>query len=87
MSPYELYELLLRPLEQVKQNPKYHPEGDALYHSLQVFELARQARPWDQEFVLAAILHDVIEDTPIAKEELAAEDITGDTTECPGEHS
>ena len=28
-----------RPLESVKQNPKYHPEGDALYHSLQVFEL------------------------------------------------
>ena len=29
--------LLLGPLEAVKQNPAYHPEGDALYHSLQVF--------------------------------------------------
>jgi HD superfamily phosphodiesterase len=43
----------------VKQNPVYHPEGDALYHSLQVFELARQQVPWDEEFLLAALLHDV----------------------------
>ena len=49
----------LLPLEAVKQNPKYHPEGDALYHSLQVFELAREARPYDEEFLLAALLHDV----------------------------
>ena len=51
--------MLLLPLEAVKQNPKYHPEGDALYHSLQVFELAREARPYDEEFLLAALLHDV----------------------------
>src|SRR5262249_24447058 len=43
----------------VKQSPKYHPEGDALYHSLQVFELAREERPFDEEFLLAALLHDV----------------------------
>jgi predicted HD phosphohydrolase len=43
----------------VKQSPKYHPEGDALYHSLQVFELARDERPYDEEFLLAALLHDV----------------------------
>ncbi len=49
----------LLPLESVKQNPKYHPEGDALYHSLQVFHLAREARPYDEEFLLAALLHDV----------------------------
>ena len=30
-----------------------------LYHSLQVFELARQALPYDEEFLLAALLHDV----------------------------
>ncbi|MGD0089818.1 MAG: tRNA adenylyltransferase [Planctomycetota bacterium] len=56
---YDLFRLLLQPLENVKQNPRYHPEGDALYHSLQVFELAREARPWDEEFLLAALLHDV----------------------------
>ena len=56
---FELYRMLLAPLEGVKQNPKYHPEGDALYHSLQVFELARAERPYDEEFLLAALLHDV----------------------------
>ncbi len=58
-DPYPLYRLLLLPLENVKQSPKYHPEGDALYHTLQVFELARDQRPWDEEFLLAALLHDV----------------------------
>ena len=56
---FELYRMLLQPLADVKQNAAYHPEGDALYHSLQVFELARHAQPWDEEFLLAALLHDV----------------------------
>jgi hypothetical protein len=56
---FEVYRMLLQPLESVKQSPKYHPEGDALYHSLQVFELAREERPYDEEFLLAALLHDV----------------------------
>lgn len=56
---FELYRLLLKPLEGVKQDPRYHPEGDALYHSLQVFELARDVRGYDEEFLLAALLHDV----------------------------
>src|SRR5262249_53885458 len=30
-----------------------------LYHSLQVFELAREERAYDEEFLLAALLHDV----------------------------
>src|SRR5262249_39380536 len=38
---FQVYRRLLAPLETVKLNPLYHPEGDALYHSLQVFELAR----------------------------------------------
>src|SRR5208283_4791632 len=36
---FQIYEILLLPLENVKESPKYHPEGDALYHSLQVFDL------------------------------------------------
>ena len=55
----ELFRLLLLPLEAVKQNATYHPEGDALYHSMQVFELARNERPWDVDFVTAALLHDI----------------------------
>jgi hypothetical protein len=59
IDPYQIFRMLLLPLEEVKQSPKYHPEGDVLYHSLQVFELARDARPYDEEFLLAALLHDV----------------------------
>ena len=59
VDPFQVYESLLLPLENVKQNPKYHPEGDVLYHSLQVFELARDEQPYDEEFLLAALLHDV----------------------------
>ena len=56
---FEIYRMLLVPLERVEQSRKWHPEGDALYHSLQVFEQARDRSPWDEEFLLAALLHDV----------------------------
>jgi hypothetical protein len=56
---FRTYELLLLPLEHVIQPPEEHPEGDVLYHSLQVFELARQRLPYDEEFLTAALLHDV----------------------------
>jgi hypothetical protein len=59
LDRFAIYKLRLEPLESIKQNPRHHPEGDALYHSLQVFELARQARPYDEEFLLAALLHEV----------------------------
>jgi predicted HD phosphohydrolase len=56
---FQVYRALLLPLETVKQSREYHPEGDALYHSLQVYELARDELPYDEEFLLAALLHDV----------------------------
>lgn len=56
---FQVYEALLLPLEYVKEDLRYHPEGDALYHSLQVFDLARDELPYDEEFLLAALLHDV----------------------------
>ena len=59
LDRWEVYRMLLEPLVDVKQQPRYHPEGDALYHSLQVFELARDRMPYDEEFLLAALLHDV----------------------------
>ncbi len=59
MDRFQLYEMLLLPLEGVKQSPKYHPEGDALYHSLQVFDLACDQNPYDEELLTAALLHDI----------------------------
>ena len=59
VNRFEEYRGLLLPLESVKQNLHYHPEGDALYHSLQVFDLACNQAPYDEEYLLAALLHDV----------------------------
>lgn len=59
VDPYLIFRMLLLPLEDVDQSPVHHPEGDVLYHSLQVFELARDQRPYDEEFLLAALLHDI----------------------------
>jgi predicted HD phosphohydrolase len=56
---FRVYEALLLPLENVKGSLKYHPEGDTLYHSLQVFDHARDQLPYDEEFLAAALLHDV----------------------------
>ena len=56
---YLILETLLWPLERVKLDTRLHPEGDALYHSLQVFDLAVAELPYDEEFLLAALLHDV----------------------------
>ncbi len=59
VDPLMLFRMLLLPLENVQQSSKYHPEGDVLYHLLQVFERARECRPYDEEFLLAALLHDI----------------------------
>ena len=56
---FQVYRSLLLPLDGYEQSKKYHPEGDVLYHSLQVFELGRDELPYDEEFLLAALLHDV----------------------------
>ncbi|OZG71559.1 tRNA nucleotidyltransferase [Hahella sp. CCB-MM4] len=49
---------LLNDLEGVIQPPKFHPESDALYHSLQVFELAYH-QSTDPELWAAALFHDI----------------------------
>src|SRR5436190_9123343 len=56
---YVEFRRMLLPLEEVKQSPVHHPEGDVLFHLLQVFELARDERPYDEEFLQAALLHDI----------------------------
>jgi putative nucleotidyltransferase with HDIG domain len=49
---------LLLDLDGIEQDPYYHPEGDALFHSLQVFQLAHQQS--DSPILWAAALfHDV----------------------------
>jgi predicted nucleotidyltransferase len=58
-DPYLVWSLLLPPLEKVKQDARWHPEGDALYHSLQAFEIARREHPYDIEMIACALLHDV----------------------------
>lgn len=53
----ELLSLLLA-LDGIRQDPRYHPEGDALFHTLQVFGLAlRETR--EPALLAAALLHDV----------------------------
>lgn len=59
LDRFAIFRMRLIPLEDVKLNPRFHPEGDALFHSLQVFEQARLRRPFDEEFLLAALLHEV----------------------------
>jgi len=53
----DLLELLMA-LDGVQQDPRWHPEGCALYHSLQAFDLARRETA-DRGLWAAALLHDV----------------------------
>jgi predicted HD phosphohydrolase len=49
----------VRVLEHVKQDPIKHPEGDVLEHTLQVFDMVHEERPFDEELLTAALVHDV----------------------------
>jgi len=57
-ASFEYLKQLLYDLESIEQSPKYHPEGDALFHSLQVFELALQYST-EPKLWAAALFHDV----------------------------
>ncbi len=71
-----LYESLIS-LDGVSQSSRYHPEGDALYHSLQVFQLARRACDIP-ELWAAALLHDIGKavNTPLHAK-IGADDLEG----------
>lgn len=56
---FDFFRQLLSALENVQQPKKSHPEGDALVHSLQVYDLVCDEVPYDEELLLAALLHDV----------------------------
>jgi predicted HD phosphohydrolase len=49
---------LLWALDGVPQDPIHHPEGDVLFHSLQVFQHA-QHKSFDPEMWAAALFHDI----------------------------
>jgi hypothetical protein len=53
------FQMLLNRLAVVRLDPAEHPEGDLLYHALQVYELGLAERDYDEEFLLACLLHDV----------------------------
>jgi len=63
---------LLEALDGVEQDPVWHPEGDALFHSLQVHALA-QAESSDPELWAAALLHDVGKGLPGSHDEVGAQ--------------
>jgi hypothetical protein len=54
---FDALQLLLTQLEDVRSRDQ--TAGDALHHALQVFDLAVLERPYDEEFLTAALLHDV----------------------------
>ena len=49
---------LLLDLDGVQQNPHFHPEGDALFHSIQVFQIALQQSK-NPILLASALFHDV----------------------------
>jgi len=56
-----MYDTMLQWLEDldgVEQDPRYHPEEDALFHSLQVYQHALRHGP-RPELLAAALFHDV----------------------------
>lgn len=59
MDRFMIYRSLLLPLGAMVQGKTFHPEGDVLTHLLQCYDLAVEQFPWDEEFQLAALLHDV----------------------------
>jgi hypothetical protein len=55
---YEELLPLLTALDGVPQDPRHHPEGDALFHTLQVYQHAAADRA-EPELLAAALFHDV----------------------------
>lgn len=72
LSAHAALSQLLFDLDGVQQDPVWHPEGDALFHSLQVFGLAREDTS-DPELWAAALLHDVGKSHPGDHEHSGAE--------------
>ena len=84
IDDWQHFVALLRPLENIRMPHPFFQTGDALFHSLQTFEHAVTASPYDQEFLLAALLHEVgravdTRDPVTATLELLADDVSDRT--------
>ncbi|HBN76418.1 MAG TPA: hypothetical protein DD473_11490 [Planctomycetaceae bacterium] len=82
LSWSDTFRPLLERLESFHWDYAEHPEGDALYHSLQVYDLGRNLHPYDVEFQWACLLHDIgfVVD-PRLPEEAALRVLAGRVTE------
>ena len=52
----------IKKLNNIEQNPKYHPEGSVLKHVLLVVDLASEYKKYSNDekvFMWAALLHDI----------------------------
>ncbi|MBL9084359.1 MAG: HD domain-containing protein [Planctomycetales bacterium] len=56
---FVVYAGLLAPLEQIARFGRAGRGEDLLSHSLRTFDVAREELPYDEEFLTAALLHDV----------------------------
>jgi hypothetical protein len=56
---FDVIEELAGSLEHVKLDRREHPEHEALFHALQLFDLVHGESPYDEELLTAALLHDV----------------------------
>lgn len=53
---------MLKTLKSILQNPKHHPEGNVLNHTMEVIDVAAKYRSYSKdtrEFMWAALLHDL----------------------------
>jgi len=58
-DPFPIFAALLAPLEQVRRRGRGGVFEDFLSHSLRTFDLACDELPYDEEFLTAALLHEV----------------------------
>ncbi len=54
-----IFRPMLEALSRFQCDFETHPEGDLLFHSLQVYKLGQQIHPYDEEFLWACLLHDI----------------------------
>ena len=59
LDRFAIYKMRLEPLESIKQNPEVSSRGRCSVPQPSGVSPVRDVRPYDEEFLLAALLHDV----------------------------